>query len=134
MVWRKWNVIVVLVLANYLVFAMLGTLVFTDSNSGTRTRAADPTFTPRPTELKRVSPLPYDFGTPTLPRGTATLATGSPTVSATSAPLTATPPTAPATLTPSGPTATLIRPTPTETVLFATPAPAFGQPTATPSP
>ncbi len=135
MVWRKWNVIVVLILANYLVFATLAVLAFPESNDALRTRTANPTFTPRPTELKRVSPIPYDFGSPTVVAGTPTriatpVATPSATLSATPT-ATATPA---ATATPSGPTATLIRPTPTETVSFATPAPAVGSSDVTPTP
>ncbi|MBI3536631.1 MAG: hypothetical protein HY070_03570 [Chloroflexi bacterium] len=113
MVWRKWNVIVVLILANYLVLATLATLVFPESNGAPPARAANPTFTPGPTELRRVSPLPYDFITPTAPRVTATRF---PTAS------------------PAGPTVTLIRPTPTETPGFVTPAPAVGSTGATSTP
>jgi len=137
MVWRKWNVIVILILANYLVFATLAVLAFPESNEAVRTRAANATFTPRPTELKRVSPIPYDFGSPTMVAGTPTRG-ATPTITISATPVaTATPITTAtpiATATPSGPTATLIRPTPTETIAFATPAPAVGSSDVTPTP
>jgi len=90
MPWRKWNVIVVLILANYVVFGVLAALVFPVKPQAPLIHPAQPTFTPGTQPPQRVGTLSYDFLTP------------SPSVRATNT----------STRTPIAPTATL---TPTET-------------------
>ncbi len=65
MPWRRWNVIVVLVLANYVVFGLLAALVFPAPTYAPLVRTPQPTFTPGPKPLQRVGTLTYDFLTPT---------------------------------------------------------------------
>ena len=62
--WRNWSIIIVLVLANYLVFSALAVLAFPPKQIEPPTRAAQPTFTLGAQPLQRVSPLSYDFLTP----------------------------------------------------------------------
>jgi hypothetical protein len=64
MPWRNWSVLIVLVLANYVVFSILATLVFPVRPQAPLMRAAQPTFTPGTLPLQRVGPLSYDFLTP----------------------------------------------------------------------
>lgn len=71
MPWRHWSVIVVLILANYVVFSIIGTLLFPATPPPVPTRAAQPTFTPGAPVLQRVGTLMYDLTTPT-PTITAT--------------------------------------------------------------
>lgn len=75
MPWRNWSVIIVLVLANYVVFSIIGTLLFPVTPAAAPTHAARPTFTPGIQEPQRVGTLSYDFLTPS---PTPTL-TGTPT-------------------------------------------------------
>ncbi len=77
--WRTWSVIVVLLLANYLVFSSLATLVFPPTPITAPTHAAKPTFTRSIIELRNVGTLSYDFLTPTV---TPTI-TATPTLTAT---------------------------------------------------
>jgi len=72
MPWRHWSVIIVLILANYVVFSIIGTLLFPATPPAVPTRAAQPTFTPGAPVLQRVGTLTYD------------LVTSSPTITATS--------------------------------------------------
>lgn len=104
MPWRRWNVIIVLILANYVVFGLLAALVFPVQSPAPLMRTAQPTFTPGAKPLQRVGTLTYDFLTPT------TLATRAPTSSTpvptevstpeATLPVTAAPLIAPATFTP----------------------------------
>lgn len=66
MAWRNWSVIAVLILANYLVFSTLATLVFPPAPITAPTHVAKPTFTPGADELRNVGTLTYDFLTPTV--------------------------------------------------------------------
>jgi hypothetical protein len=66
MAWRNWSVIAVLILANYLVFSTLATLVFPPAPITAPTHVAKPTFTPGAGELRNVGTLTYDFLTPTV--------------------------------------------------------------------
>lgn len=66
MAWRNWSVIAVLILANYLVFSTLATLVFPPAPITAPTHVAKPTFTPGAAELRNVGTLTYDFLTPTV--------------------------------------------------------------------
>lgn len=84
--WRNWSIIVVLVLANYLVFSTLAVLVFPPKPIAAPTHAVEPTFTLGP-QLQRVGPLSYDFLTPS---PTATI-----TTTVTAAPPTRRPPLSP---------------------------------------
>jgi len=79
MPWRNWSVIIILVLANYVVFSIIGTLLFPVVPPAPATHVARPTFTPGAQSLQRVEPLTYEFLTP------------SPTVTATSKPVTPSP-------------------------------------------
>ncbi len=85
MPWRNWSVLIVLVLANYVVFSIIGTLLFPVTPLAAPTHVAHPTFTPGGQMLQRVEPLTYEFLTPS-PTLTATY---TPTVTGT--PLTSTP-------------------------------------------
>lgn len=104
MPWRRWNVIIVLILANYVVFGLLAALVFPVQPPAPLMRTAQPTFTPGAKPLQRVGTLTYDFLTPTAVGARATVApTFTPTqVIAPDAtvPVTAVPLIAPATFTP----------------------------------
>ena len=64
MPWRNWSVLIVLVLANYVVFSVLATLVFPVRPQAPLMRVVQPTFTPGTRALERVGPLSYDFLTP----------------------------------------------------------------------
>jgi hypothetical protein len=64
MPWRKWNVIVVLILANYVVFGVLAALVFPVKPQAPLIHPAQPTFTPGTKAPQRVGTLSYDFLTP----------------------------------------------------------------------
>lgn len=72
MPWRKWNVILVLILANYVVFGLIAALVFPVKTPAPLIHTPQPTFTPGTKPLQRVGTLPYDFLTPS-PRATNTL-------------------------------------------------------------
>ena len=80
MPWRNWSVIIVLVLANYVVFSIIGTLLFPVIPPTVPTHVAYPTFTPGGQILQRVEPLMYEFLTPSpTPTETATpTVTGTP--------------------------------------------------------
>lgn len=73
MPWRKWNVILVLILANYVVFGLLATFVFPVQAPAPLVHTPQPTFTPGVKPLQRVGTLSYDFLTPS-PRATNTSA------------------------------------------------------------
>ncbi|MDE3090180.1 MAG: hypothetical protein KGJ80_12425 [Chloroflexota bacterium] len=64
MTWRNWSIIVVLLLANYLVFSALAVVVFPPKTVIPPTHVVQPTFTPGAPPLQRVDPLNYDFLTP----------------------------------------------------------------------
>jgi hypothetical protein len=64
MAWRKWNVIVVLILANYVVFGLIAAFVFPVKSQAPLIHTAQPTFTPGTKPLQRVGTLTYDFLTP----------------------------------------------------------------------
>ena len=92
MAWRNWSVIAVLILANYLVFSTLATMVFPPTPVTAPTHVAKPTFTPG-AEMRNVGTLTYDFLTPTVtPTLTPTL-----TITATGTLRTVVPTTAPTT-------------------------------------
>lgn len=65
MPWRNWRVMVVVLLANYLVFSLLGALVFPVSSVTAPTHVPRATFTGSIIELRNVGTLTYDFLTPT---------------------------------------------------------------------
>ncbi len=67
MAWRNWSVIAVLILANYLVFSTLATLVFPPAPITAPTHVPKATFTAG-IELQNVGTLTYDFLTPTVTR------------------------------------------------------------------
>ncbi len=129
MPWRKWNVIIVLILANYVVFGLFAAFVFPVRPQAPLSHPAQPTFTPGAPSPQRVGTLSYDFLTPSpIVRATNTstwtrtpIATTetptdtTPTSATTAAPATATiAPTAAATLPPTS-TATGSAPTGTAT-------------------
>ena len=64
MKWNNWSIIVVLILANYLVFSTLAVLVFPTKPIAPPTHVIEPTFTPGALPLQRVGTLTYDFLTP----------------------------------------------------------------------
>lgn len=66
MPWRNWSVIIVLILANYVVFSIIGALLFPATPAVAPTQIARPTFTSAPPPLQRVGTLSYDAPTPTL--------------------------------------------------------------------
>ena len=72
MKWNSWSIIIVLILANYLVFSTLAVLVFPTRPVVAPTHVVEPTFTPGAKQLERVGTLTYDFLTPT-PTVTQTL-------------------------------------------------------------
>jgi hypothetical protein len=72
MKWSNWSIIVVLILANYLVFSTLAVLVFPTQPLTPPTHIVEPTFTPGAKQLQRVGTLTYDFLTPS-PTATAPL-------------------------------------------------------------
>ncbi len=91
MAWRNWSAIVVLLLANYLVFSTLATFVFPPTPVTAPVHAVQATFTPGALELRAVGTLSYDFLNPTV---TATLSpTPTLTIPATGAPRATTAPT-----------------------------------------
>lgn len=77
---RNLSIIIVLVLANYLVFSTLAVLVFPPTPMAAPTHEIQATFTPGAPPLTRVSTLTYDFLTPS-PTATitATLSAATPT-------------------------------------------------------
>lgn len=86
--WRQWSVIIVLLLANYLIFSALATWVFPPTGQAIVTRVPQPTFTVGVPTLQRVGTLSYSL--PTTP--TATISA--------SVPITGTPSSAPPTRAP----------------------------------
>ena len=64
MTWRNLSIIIVLVLANYLVFSTLAVLVFPAQPIAVPTHEVQATFTPGAPPLVRVGTLTYDFLTP----------------------------------------------------------------------
>lgn len=66
---RNVSILVVLLLANYLVFSTLAVVVFPPAPYVPPTRAVEATFTPGAEPLQRVGALSYDFLTvsPTAP-------------------------------------------------------------------
>jgi len=62
--WRNLSIIIVLVLANYLVFSTLAVLVFPPKPIAPPTHEVQPSFTPGARTLQRVGTLTYDFLTP----------------------------------------------------------------------
>ena len=129
MPWRKWNIIIVLVLANYVVFGLLAAFVFPVRPQAPLIHAAQPTFTPGTPSPQRVGTLSYDFLTPSpivratntstrtpIPTATApnatpteattTSATSAATIASTSVPTTASTPIPTATATASAPIGT----------------------------
>ncbi len=86
MPWRNWRVIVVVLLANYLVFSFLGAFVLAPAPVVAPTHAAKPTFTRSVIELRSVGTLTYDFLTPTATATFLSSPTATPTVGATTAP------------------------------------------------
>jgi hypothetical protein len=78
---RNLSIIIVLVLANYLVFSSLAVLVFPPQPIAAPTHEVQATFTPGARPLVRVGTLTYDFLTPSPTRtssGTLTVATPTP--------------------------------------------------------
>lgn len=61
---RNFSIIVVLLLANYLVFSTLAVVVFPPAPFIPPTRAVEATFTPGAQPQQRVGALSYDFLTP----------------------------------------------------------------------
>jgi len=59
--WRNLSIIIVLVLANYLVFSTLAVLVFPPKPIAPPTHEVQPSFTPGARTLQRVGTLTYDF-------------------------------------------------------------------------
>ncbi len=82
MPWRNWRVIVLVLLANYLVFSVLGAFVFPLSPITAPTHVPRATFTRSIIELRNVGTLTYDFLTPT---ATATFVS-TPTITPTATP------------------------------------------------
>jgi hypothetical protein len=66
MPWRNWRVMVVVLLANYLVFSLLGAFIFPVSPITAPTHVPQATFTRSIIELQNVGTLTYDFLTPTV--------------------------------------------------------------------
>ncbi len=64
MPWRKWNIIIVLILANYVVFGLLAAFVFPVRPQAPLIHTVQPTFTPGTPPPQRVGTLSYDFLTP----------------------------------------------------------------------
>ncbi|MBM3130008.1 MAG: hypothetical protein FJ009_15475 [Chloroflexi bacterium] len=86
MPWRKWNVIIMLILANYVVFGLLAAFVFPVKTQAPLVHTAQPTFTPGTKPLQRVGTLSYDFLTPSLtarPTNTSTRTPIAPTATPT---------------------------------------------------
>ena len=71
MTWRNLSIIIVLVLANYLVFSTLAVLVFPPQPLAVPTHQIQATFTPGAPPLVRVGTLTYDFLTPSPTRAIA---------------------------------------------------------------
>ncbi len=95
MPWRHWSVIIVLILANYVVFSIIGTLLFPATPPPAPTRAAQPTFTPGAPVLQRVG-TPIYYLSPSLTGTNTFTATRTVTVTTTITPSTLIP-TSPAT-------------------------------------
>jgi len=89
MPWRHWSVIVVLILANYVVFSIIGALLFPVTPSAFPAQVTRPTFTAPAPPLERVGTLTYDFMRET-PTVTETVSASTPTPRTTVVP-TATP-------------------------------------------
>ena len=64
MTWRNLSIIIILILANYLVFSTLAVLVFPPQPIAAPTHEVQATFTPGAPPLIRVGTLTYDFLTP----------------------------------------------------------------------
>ena len=82
MTWRNLSIVIVLVLANYLVFSTLAVLVFPPQPIAVPTHEVQATFTPGARPLIRVGTLTYDFLTPsptTTFTSTRTLTAATPT-------------------------------------------------------
>lgn len=77
MPWRNWKVLLIIILANYVVFSIVGTIAFPVTPPPAPTRALHPTFTPGALPLERAT---LKFDTPTvIPTATSiTTATISP--------------------------------------------------------
>lgn len=79
--WRQWSVIIVLILANYLVFSALAVWVFPPKGQEIPVRAAQPTYTVGAPTLQRVGTLSYSFvNTPTSSPTATVVITGTPSV------------------------------------------------------
>jgi hypothetical protein len=76
---RNLSIVIVLVLANYLVFSTLAVLAFPPQPIAVPTHEIQATFTPGPPPLVRVGTLTYDFLTPS-PTNALSKATAVPTV------------------------------------------------------
>jgi hypothetical protein len=82
---RNLSIVIVLVLANYLVFSTLAVLAFPATPVTPPAHTAEPTYTPGALPLQRVGTLTYDFLTPsatvviTGTPATVTATTGTPT-------------------------------------------------------
>lgn len=96
MPWRNWRIVVVVLLANYLVFSFLGAFVFPLSPITAPTHVPKATYTRGINELRNVGTLSYDFLTPTVTAtfvSTPTITpTDTPTIRATTAATRALPP------------------------------------------
>lgn len=87
MAWRRGSTLIVLILANYLVFSLLATWVFPAPPLTPPTHVPRPTFTPGGDPLRNVDPLAYDFLTPSAtPTATGAPPTETPTTTATRTP------------------------------------------------
>jgi hypothetical protein len=64
MTWRNLSIIIVLFLANYLVFSTLAVFLFPPQPIAVPTHEVQATFTPGARPLVRVGTLTYDFLTP----------------------------------------------------------------------
>jgi hypothetical protein len=91
--WRNSSVVVILILANYLVFSSLAAFVFPPEPLVVPTHVPQATFTRGAAELRNVGTLTYNFLTPTI-APTSTL-TPTATITATGTIRTAVPTTAP---------------------------------------
>ncbi len=60
MPWRNWSVIIILVLANYVVFSIIGTLLFPVVPQPAPTHVVRPTFTPGIQPPQRIVTLTFD--------------------------------------------------------------------------
>ena len=76
---RNLSIIIVLVLANYLVFSLLAVLAFPPQPIAAPTHEVEATFTPGAPPLVRVGTLTYDFLTPSPTKTTTPAVTAVPT-------------------------------------------------------